>query len=486
MKNNNRDLTLFFSSQVPQIFIIFIILLGFFFFNQSVFAVPASTTDPAAASVSNALPTEVSVSEISIDPVVLENISFEELKEVFRKNPKNIPIRKKLLEELFKRALDHSNNLEERSKNFQEASEIDSDNYKIQYLWGNACFEKKMWEDAATHFEISANLNPENLDGLMKLGLCYLQSLKLEEAVSTYEKAKKISPKNFYILFYLAKASFENKDYDNALENFEDALPLAPNEQDAATVQEYLNKAKEQLASTGNSTRDETQKFIVYYAGDSQKDIGQLTSEILEQVYDQVSDDLQFKPDTKVNVVFYKTDDFYSVNQANKWVGALTQGIKILVPLQQGYSDPTNVKGVFAHELTHVLINLKTNQNCPTWIHEGTAVHSELQAVYGDSNILYPAYASLLEKIKDQKAFPPLQTLNLSPSRSDSNGEIMQGYLESYLAIRFLYERWGTQGMDELLTSLGKGSNVDNAVEEATGRNLAQFQTELFDWIPSL
>ncbi|MBF0406944.1 MAG: tetratricopeptide repeat protein [Candidatus Riflebacteria bacterium] len=408
---------------------------------------------------------------------------LEALRKILKKDPNNIEIKAKLYEELIKLATNPAEKISERSNCFQEAVELFPESHEAQYYWGNAYLGEKSYEEAIYHFELAANLNPEYIDCLIQLGQCYYYSLKLEEAISTFEKARKIKPKDFYIQYCLGLAYFDNKDFSSAIEHWEEAITLTSNGQEQNSVQSLINKAKEQLASTENSTQDENQRFIVYYAGDSQKDIGQLTTEILENVYDQVSDDIQCKPDTKIHVIFFRTDDFYSVNQANKWVGALAQGIKILVPLEQGYSDPANIKAIFAHELTHVLINIRTSQNCPTWIHEGAAVRSEMQAANGDPTILYPRYEALLAKLKEEKKYDSISTINLSPSRSDSNASILNGYLQCYLAIRFLYDRWGTQGMDDLLTSLSKGSNVDNAVEEATGRNLQQFQTELEDWI---
>ncbi|MBF0499686.1 MAG: tetratricopeptide repeat protein, partial [Candidatus Riflebacteria bacterium] len=326
----------------------------------------------------------------------------------------------------------------------------------------------------------------EHFDCLLKAGVSLQNFMKFDEAIALYERARKVNSKSAYLLYLLGKCYAETKDHEKAIETWEEALKIAGSPEEIHALQNLIAKSREQLASTSGGTEEENQRFIIHYAGDSQKDIGELTISVLENAYDQVTSDLMFHPDVKVHVIFYLTDDFYSVNQANSWVGALAQGIKILVPLRQGY-DQNSAKGTFAHELTHVLINMRTAAHCPTWIHEGLAVYSEFKAMTGDPTTMPTYYENLFEKrVKGEKRMIPISAIDLSPSKKDSDENIALQYLHCYLAMRFLIDRWGSQGVDDLLTSLGKGSHPDNAIEDATGRPPEQFQSELFDWISGL
>ena len=42
---------------------------------------------------------------------------------------------------------------------------------------------------------------------------------------------------------------------------------------------------------------------------------------------------------------------------------------------------------------------------------------------------------------------------------------------------------YGEQSFDTLLTALGKGKSIQEAVHEATGKEYDEFQDELKDWI---
>lgn len=412
---------------------------------------------------------------------------IEAFRNAHSQKPGDPALRKGLVNLLLKRARDRRLSLTERENLYREAADLLPDDVRVQHQWGDALFNQKDFESAIGKFEAALAVQPDHLDCLLKGGVCYSKLLRYEEGIGFFERARKLVKPDFYLLYSLGRCYAENKDHEKAIEVWEEALALADSNQNRQALQLMINRSREQLASTSGGTQEENQRFIIHYAGDSQKDIGDLTAETLETVYDQVTSDLQFRPDAKVHVIFYLTDDFYSVNQAQQWVGAIAQGIKILVPLRQGYGNPTAVKGIFAHELTHVLINMRTSGNCTTWIHEGTAMYSEFKAVNGDPSTMTSYYERLLERrIKEEKILIPLNKINLSPGLADSNDNIALLYLQSYLAIRFMTERWGISALDDLFAALGKGSHLDNALEEATGRGLSEFQEEFFDWEKSL
>ncbi len=365
-----------------------------------------------------------------------------------------------------------------------EAYDLTPDSFQVHYIWGCFIFFDKNYEAALPRFETALALKPDHLDCIMKLGVTLLNMMRYEEAFAYFERAQKQIPKDFYLFYFLGKCQFELKDFERAIEFWEEALKLAANEKDAQAIQQLINKAKEQDASIAGTTKDENQRFIVHYAGNSQKDIGDMTMEILEEIYENVTSDLMYHPEIKINVIFFLTQEFYELNRTGNWVGAITQGEKILVPLQQGYSDMNSVKGILAHEFTHVVVNLRTTNRCPTWVNEGLAVYQEFKAMYGDPNQMRPDYEKIFnQKIINERTIIPLKQINLNPSQQTYGYQIPLGYLESYLAIRFMIERWNFQGVDQLLEGLSQGNYFEESLENATSLNYSQFESEFNDYL---
>ncbi len=370
---------------------------------------------------------------------------------------------------------------------FMEAADVMPDSFDVQYQWGQALFARGNFEAAVPKLEAAVAQRPEHLDTIMKLGISQLKMMKYEEAQALFERAQKQIPKDYLLLYFLGRCAYELKDYDKAVEYWEEALKHIPNQEEGAALRTMIGKAREQSASIAGTTTDENQRFVIHYAGSSQMDIGDVTMEVLEDVYDQVTSDLMYKPDIKINVIFFLTEEFYEINNSGRWVGALAQGEKILVPLQQGYSDLQSVKGILAHEFTHVIVNMRTNNRCPTWVNEGLAVYEEFKFANGDPTVLRPDYERLFQsKIIGEKHFIPLKEINLNPAQQTYGYQIGLGYLQSYLAMRFLIERWGWQAVDALLNSIGKGDWLDDSLNEAAGMEFSEFQKELNDWMLGL
>jgi hypothetical protein len=45
---------------------------------------------------------------------------------------------------------------------------------------------------------------------------------------------------------------------------------------------------------------------------------------------------------------------------------------------------------------------------------------------------------------------------------------------------------YGEQSFDDVLTALGQGKSVDEAMIEATGKDMADFQVEYEEWLRNL
>ena len=370
---------------------------------------------------------------------------------------------------------------------FFEASDLAPENFNVTYRWADALFANKNFENAISKFDQALAIKPDHLDCLMKMGISQMNMMKYEDAVGNFDKAKKQIPTDFYLLYCTGKCHFELKDYDKAVEAWEEALKQSPGKQSAEAVQQLIRQAKEQDASIAGTTKDENQRFIVHYAGNSQQDIGDMTMEILEDIYDQVTSDLMLKPEIQINVIFFRTEEFYEINKAASWVRALAKGEKIFVPLRQGCSDMNSIKGILAHEFTHVIINLRTNSRCPVWINEGLAVYEEFQASFGDPTHLRSDYEKFFQtRILNDHTFIPLKQINLNPSRGAYGEHIPLGYLESYLSVRFIIERFGWQGIDQLLTSLAQGNGLDEVLTTACNMSFNDFEREFFDWMKGL
>ncbi|EKD84341.1 MAG: hypothetical protein ACD_39C00097G0001, partial [uncultured bacterium] len=365
-----------------------------------------------------------------------------------------------------------------------EASRLAPDNLALETTWGDLLYYKGNYEKALEHFEFVHNREPEDIQTIGKIGLTAVQLMDYEKAVEYLEKAVAAYPDSFFILFYLGKSYFEQHYYEEAITYWERALEATKDQSQQAAVNEAISRAREQLATTDGSSKVEDRRFVVHFAGDSRDDLGDVTFEVLDEVFHQVTRSLNFHPDVKINIIFYLTEDYYKVSR--EWSAGSAQGIKIMIPLKSGYKSEEYVRGLLAHEFTHTIIHLRTNNRCPLWLNEGIAQYQEFTAENGSPEEMRSDYRSIVENefIEGQKSVKlnRVQALLSSSSRKD----VMRAYIASYLAARCLADYYGERSFDEILSALGEGKSIDEAMVDTTGRDMDNFQEKYEDWLRKL
>lgn len=365
-----------------------------------------------------------------------------------------------------------------------ETADLIPGDFYIESLWGDLLYFKGDYQKAMEHYENALFKKPDDEQLIGKAAITALQQMQYEKAIAWFEKILTTKPDAFFVLYSLGRCHFELKHFEDAIEYWEKALKIVKDEREKAAVESALNQAREMMASTGDSTKEESQRFVIHFAGESQQDLGDVTFEVLEEIFFQVTDSLNFSPDVKINVVFFLTEDYYKVSR--EWSAASAQGIQIMVPLKSGYKSADYVKGLLAHEFTHTIVHLKTNNRCPLWLNEGVAQYQEFTAAYGSADVMRPDYESIMQKeFVDKQG---VVNLNQVPSLmgGSSRLDVSKAYIASYLAVRCMAEFYGEQSLDSVLSALGRGKNIDEAMTEATGKSMKEFQGEYENWLRNL
>ncbi|MEW6712126.1 MAG: hypothetical protein AB1403_20065 [Candidatus Riflebacteria bacterium] len=365
-----------------------------------------------------------------------------------------------------------------------EAADLVPGHPVIETFWGDMLYHSGDFEKSLSHFENALYKTPDNIKLVAKCGLAALQLMQYEKALGYFNKALENEPDSFFLLFSAGRCNYELKYFEEAIELWEKAAKIAKNEREQMAVENAIKAAKEMLASTDGSTKEENQRFVIHFAGNSQDDLGEVAFDTLDEVFFQVTDSLSFNPDVKINVVFFLTEEYYKINK--DWSAGAAQGIQIMIPLKSGYKNTEYVKGLLAHEFTHTIIHLKTNNRCPLWLNEGLAQYHEFQASNGSPEEMRYDYQSIYQnEFVEKQNFVKLRDV---PSHigGGSRLDISKGYIASYLAVRCMADFYGESSFDAVLSALGQGKSVDEAMVEATGKNMEDFEDEFENWLRNL
>lgn len=157
----------------------------------------------------------------------------------------------------------------------------------------------------------------------------------------------------------------------------------------------------------------------------------------------------------------------------NDWVGAHTDpeiGVMV-VSLPEGPEQRLEMERQIPHELMHIMLfeHLGPDYvNLPIWLNEGLASVAELSP--------NPDYFSLLNNAQKNGSLISITSLCVTFPR-----DAVKAYLAYAMATSFtqyLHQRYGTSGLERLITSYADGMSCDLGVQMAFGSSLSQLESE--------
>lgn len=178
----------------------------------------------------------------------------------------------------------------------------------------------------------------------------------------------------------------------------------------------------------------------------------------------------------KVDVYAYaNAEEMRETLQASgkNWVGAHTDPdlSVMVVSLPKAPEQRLEMERQIPHELMHIMLYQYLGigySNLPTWLNEGLASMAELYP--------NPDYIMLLQGAYDNQALLSMQSL-CNPFPRDASSAYL-AYAESTSFTRFLHQKFGTSGLEQLIGVYSDGLNCERGVQTALGSSLSQLEKE--------
>jgi hypothetical protein len=143
----------------------------------------------------------------------------------------------------------------------------------------------------------------------------------------------------------------------------------------------------------------------------------------------------------------------------------------IMVSLPPGPEQQLEMERQIPHELMHVMLYQSTGNSynkLPAWFIEGLASISELYP--------NPDYLALLENANENSSLIPITALcKAFPTDAPS---ALLAYAEAASFTRYLYNQFGTPGLEDLRTQYAAGVNCERGAEQALGTPLNRLESQ--------
>lgn len=157
-----------------------------------------------------------------------------------------------------------------------------------------------------------------------------------------------------------------------------------------------------------------------------------------------------------------------------RWVAGHTNPAEniIMVSIPNSYEKSLAIQRQIPHELTHVRLYMEMGENyanLPAWYDEGLASLSELSTL--------PEYWDMLQAAwRNNDMIPFSQLCRSFPSNEERAG---LAYAQADSFIRFLYNKYGEIGLEDLLDAYKQGYSCESGIQEAFDLDLEALEK---DW----
>ena len=289
------------------------------------------------------------------------------------------------------------------------------------------------------------------------------------QAASVAEKLAQVQPDS--ITFALLGMADYNADHlAQAVAAFKQSVALRPLD----WVQQLLQKTQHELDVQGNFNQSESWHFTLHYEGaQTALALQRNLLDTLEDQYRDLSAQLNYTPSQNISVILYTNTQFFDVTRAPAWSGGVNDG-KLRIPISGVTAMTPELDHVLKHELTHSFVRVMTRGNAPAWLNEGLA-----QLTEGRSTAEYgPALARMFQGGKEI----PFHYLDGPFSRFKTNQAVI-AYTEALLAVEYLRQSWGMDGLQRILLRLGDGDAPDTALFAVTQMHYADLEENLTSYL---
>jgi hypothetical protein len=214
---------------------------------------------------------------------------------------------------------------------------------------------------------------------------------------------------------------------------------------------------------------EETHIAIHWIEGEGDLKFGQTALDIARASLQDINAELRAPLPEAVDIYIYDTQDNLNaamVLSGREWVGGQAHpdlGVIVVAVPANSLVATSRMERFLPHEITHLLVyQIVTPEGyryVPEWLDEGLATANE--------RLPNVDYGLMIEEYQQRGQLIPLRELCV-PFSPDSQTAYLS-YAQSGSVVDYIRERYGAQGIRDLLTAYKNGASCTSGVEEALG-----------------
>jgi tetratricopeptide (TPR) repeat protein len=318
-----------------------------------------------------------------------------------------------------------------------------------------------------------------------------IKKWNISEASEAVDKAVEIASTDdekrraYYVK---SMVEFHKGNYDEAREYAQKVLSTESEEEKGQNgFLEFISQVSEK---SPDFKEEKSENFIIRYAHPKDRVIAEYGKEVLEKSRYEIGLDLEVYPEEPVIVEIYPDLESFTLASTLPPENVETTGvvgickfnrIMVLSPrlLPKGYPWADTL----AHEYTHYLVFLKSENTVPVWLHEGIAKFQEERWRERKRNVLSPFYETILSQALGNDGLVSIEKMHPSLAMLDSAREAQLAFAQAGMNVSYLVDKWGDEALVKLLDSMKRTDDFKASIKDVTGMD---FDTYYASWLRDL
>jgi tetratricopeptide (TPR) repeat protein len=361
-------------------------------------------------------------------------------------------------------------------------SEVVRNNLSYAYTaLANKYADRKLWDKAIRFAKQAYDLNPSNDILASNLSVFYtnyayekMKKSYNQSAVFNLKTALKYDSNNWRAYVALGQIAYEEGNFTKTIKYWEKALALNSDLDDIKKRIDALEK-ESKVENTFRGKR--VGYFEVKYEGYKKQYLAQKVLKILREAYKNLGNEFRYYPKQTIPVIIYTKEQFKTMTGSPDWIKGTFDGI-IRVNASDVEGDDKALRRILYHEFTHALLYRKTANNLPVWFNEGLAQYKEPQgATITREDILF------LRKQSRENKLISLADLNQAFFNRMNREQLQLAYLQAKLLVKYMDERYYFFRIRSILDKLGRGDNMETALQATLHINSKKLEKNWLKWI---
>lgn len=302
------------------------------------------------------------------------------------------------------------------------------------------------------------------------------------QAIDTYAGEVEDNP---YLHYLEGRYAFYTGDYDQALTLVERAV-------DAMDHPEW-KQLRDMIESTAELTGDyvrhvsESGNFEIYVEPGRDEVLVPYALEALEKAYHRIGDELGHRPDEPVRVEVYPRETVLAQvslltenNIRTSGTIALCQYNRLMITSPRAVLRGYSWVDTLIHEYVHLVINQRTTENVPIWMHEGIAKFLERQWRGDDEHRLEASSEHLLEQRLEDDDLIAFEDMHPSMALLPSQQDAAVAFAQVFTTMEYLRGELGEGAFSTLLDTVDEGYEARKAYARVLDTEWDRFEN--YEW----